>query len=60
MKTKSAEFIWFDGEFKPWDSVNIPIQLMYYIMELLYLRVLEGIQMRIIYIFLNLKNIYKG
>src|SRR6476660_9862921 len=25
MKTKSADFIWFDGEFKPWDSVNIPI-----------------------------------
>ena len=25
MKTKSADFIWFDGEFKSWDSVNIPI-----------------------------------
>lgn len=25
MQTKSADFIWFDGEFKSWDSVNIPI-----------------------------------
>jgi branched-chain amino acid aminotransferase len=25
MKTKSADFIWFDGEFKSWDSVNVPI-----------------------------------
>lgn len=25
MKTKSADFIWFDGEFKLWDSVNVPI-----------------------------------
>ena len=25
MKTKNADFIWFDGEFKPWESVNVPI-----------------------------------
>jgi branched-chain amino acid aminotransferase len=25
MKTKNADFIWFDGEFKSWDSVNVPI-----------------------------------
>ncbi|MBA3749527.1 MAG: branched-chain amino acid transaminase [Nitrosopumilus sp.] len=25
MKTKNADFIWFDGEFKSWDSVTVPI-----------------------------------
>jgi branched-chain amino acid aminotransferase len=25
MKTKNADFIWFDGEFKPWESVTVPI-----------------------------------
>jgi branched-chain amino acid aminotransferase len=25
MKTKNADFIWFDGELKPWESVTIPI-----------------------------------
>ena len=25
MNSNNAEFIWFDGEFKPWDSVTVPI-----------------------------------
>ncbi|HYP42609.1 MAG TPA: branched-chain amino acid transaminase [Candidatus Nitrosocosmicus sp.] len=25
MNSKNADFIWFDGEFKPWDSVTVPI-----------------------------------
>jgi len=25
MNTKNADFIWFDGEFKSWDSVTVPI-----------------------------------
>jgi branched-chain amino acid aminotransferase len=25
MKTKNADFIWFDGEFKSWESVTVPI-----------------------------------
>jgi branched-chain amino acid aminotransferase len=25
MKNKNADFIWFDGEFKSWESVNVPI-----------------------------------
>jgi branched-chain amino acid aminotransferase len=25
MNSKYANFIWFDGEFKPWDSVTVPI-----------------------------------
>lgn len=25
MNTKNVDFIWFDGEFKPWDSVTVPI-----------------------------------
>ncbi|HXS59340.1 MAG TPA: branched-chain amino acid transaminase [Candidatus Sulfopaludibacter sp.] len=25
MKTKNADFIWIDGEFKPWESVTVPI-----------------------------------
>jgi branched-chain amino acid aminotransferase len=25
MNSQNADFIWFDGEFKPWDSVTVPI-----------------------------------